>query len=97
MTPPQSQPQSQHPDMQGISIHFMCTGTQECARTEKKSIVNSDTPFVATSSEKDFPFLVYELPIRAKNSSYAYGNLMWINRIKAKNHPAFGNNSDKTI
>jgi len=90
-------PQSQHPAMQGISIDFMCTGTQECARTEKKSIVNSDTPFVATSSEKDFPFLVNDLPIRAMNSSSAYGNLMWINRTRVKHHPAFGNNSDKTI
>ena len=93
MTPPQSQ----HPVMQGISIHFMCTGTQECDRTEKKSIVNSGTPFVATSSEKDFPFLLYELPIGVTNSSSAYGNLMWINRIKVKNHPVFENNFDKTI
>jgi len=90
-------PQSQHPAMQGISIHFMCTGTRECDRTEKKAIVNSGTPFVATSSEKDFPFLLYELPLSVKNSSSAYGNLMWINRIKVKNHPGFGNNFDKTI
>jgi len=90
-------PQSQHPAMQGISIHFMCTGTQECDRTEKKSRVNSGTPFVATSSEKDFPFLLYELPIGVTNSSSAYGNLMWINRTRVKHHPAFGNNSDKTI
>ena len=79
--------------MENTNDQFMCSGNNTFTiNEEKKSVTDSNTPFMATSSSRDCPFLLYELPIAYKQQvSSAYDNLMWVNRIKTRNHPVFNN------